>query len=129
AYVTRAVLRLLQFTFAIIVAILYGIDLAHASSTGRHAGSAWVFAEVLVALSVIACISYYLISMRRRLWFLCDGVLVVLWAAHTGVFGQIYISNGGKTAKGEGSTLSVARMKAAVWISLLNMFLWMTTLV
>ena len=121
----RATLRFLQFVFAIIVAALYGVDLSHASHLNEHAQSSWIYAEVVACLSLITCTAHCLLTVRQSAWCTWDWVLCILWAAQTGVFGSMYISD--HNSVDSGFTLSMQRMKVAVWIDLINMFLWVGT--
>lgn len=123
----RATLRTLQFTFAVIVAALYGIDLSQSTSTNTHANSAWVFAEVVATLSIITCGIHCLVAVKRVAWCAWDWVLFILWVAQFGVFGAIYL--GGKDLVNGQYTQSVTRMKVTDLIDGLNMMLWFTSAV
>lgn len=124
--IARASLRSLQFIFAVIVAVLYGIDLAHATKVNRHAQASWIYAEIVSGLSAITCIVHLSVKVKRVAWCTWDFVLVVLWVAQTGVFGTLY---GPNATPDSGSTLSLDRMRASVWIDLVNMVLWLATTV
>jgi hypothetical protein len=125
--ISRAALRTLQFVFAVTVAGLYGVDLAQATKTKNHAHAEWIYAEFVAALSALTCIVHCFFTVTQVAWSAWDGVLLVLWLAQVGVFGTVYIS-GTKTGY-ENATVSVPHMRAAVWISLVNMLLWLTTTV
>lgn len=125
---SRAALRTLQFVFAITVAGLYGVDLAHATKSNNTAPTEWVYAEFVSAVSAITCIVHCFITVVHVAWSAWDGILFVLWLAQVGVFGTIY-SSGVKNEYYENATLSVPRMRAAVWIDLVNMILWFATFV
>jgi hypothetical protein len=123
----RAVLRAIQFIFAIIVAGLYGVDLSHATSINAHARSEWIYAEFVAAVSCMTCLLHCFATVTGVGWCAWDGVLVILWLAQVGVFGTIFYP---ETSSGYGAaTLSVARMRAAVWMCLINMVLWFLTTV
>ncbi|KAJ5358472.1 uncharacterized protein N7496_010885 [Penicillium cataractarum] len=122
------VLRPVQFLFAIIVAALYGIDLAYATKTNTTAPAEWVYAELAVTLSAITCIVYFFVPFLHAAWSTWDGILFVFWLAQTGVFGNIYIS-GALDDHYKHATLSIPRMRAAVWIDLINMLLWLFTFI
>ncbi|KAJ5476340.1 hypothetical protein N7475_002069 [Penicillium sp. IBT 31633x] len=126
--ISRATLRTLQFVFAITVAGLYGIDLAHATEVNSPAPTEWVYAEVVAALSAITCIIHCSIPVVHVAWSTWDAVLFVLWLSQTGVFGAIYTS-GATRDDYKHATLSVSRMRAAVWIDLVNMLLWFATFI
>ncbi|KAL3489203.1 hypothetical protein BJX62DRAFT_239290 [Aspergillus germanicus] len=121
----RATLRILQYIFAIIVTGLYGVDLGHATSIKAHARAEWLYAEFVAAASAITCLIHCLVTVTRVAWCAWDGVLFVLWLAQVGVFGTIFYP---ETKSGDENAIeSVTRMRAAVWISLVNMFLWFVT--
>jgi len=65
--------------------------------------------------------------VKHAAWGIWDFVLFILWVALFGVFGSIYI--GGKNTNFENTTSSLSRMKAAVWIDLVNMILWLASIV
>lgn len=126
--ITRTAFRTLQFVLAIIIAALYGVDLAQSTKTSTHAGSEWIYAEVVACLSAITCIIHCFRTVTHVGWCTWDFVLFVLWMAQTGVFGNIYISSSvEKDSKQETSSLD--RMRSGVWISLACMVLWLGTFV
>ncbi|CAI7639607.1 unnamed protein product [Penicillium viridicatum] len=116
--ISRATLRTLQFVFAVTVAGLYGVDLAHYTKSNNHAHAEWIYAEFVAALSALTCIVHCFITVTRVGWSAWDGV---------GVFGSAYTSH--INPQYETATLSVPRMRAAVWINLVNMVLWFATMV
>ncbi|KAG4428438.1 hypothetical protein IFR05_016076 [Cadophora sp. M221] len=125
---SRATLRTLQFIFAITIMGIYGPDLTHSTSTHTSANSEWIFAEVAACLSALTCITHCFVTVTRVAWCLWDWVLCVLWMAQVGVFGSIYLK-GGKGEKYGGATTSEERMRAGVWIGLVNLVLWLLTAV
>ncbi|KAJ5546568.1 hypothetical protein N7494_004153 [Penicillium frequentans] len=126
--VSRAAFRTLQFVFAITVAGLYGVDLAYATRTNNTAPTEWVYAEFVAAVSAITCIVHCFVTVVHVAWSAWDGIVFVLWLAQVGVFGTLY-SSSVKNKYYQNATLSVPRMRAAVWIDLLNMLLWFATFV
>lgn len=126
--ITRTAFRTLQFVLAIIIAALYGVDLAQSTKTSTHASSEWIYAEVVACLSAITCIIHCFYTVTRVGWCTWDFVLFVLWMAQTGVFGNIYISSSVQKDY-EQETSSLARMRAGVWISLVCMVLWLGTFI
>ncbi|UZP40248.1 hypothetical protein NXS19_008064 [Fusarium pseudograminearum] len=56
----HALLRVFQFTFAVVVAILYGVDLKQATKSNARAHPSWVYAEVVAGLSMISCMMQWL---------------------------------------------------------------------
>jgi hypothetical protein len=80
------------------------------------------------ALSIITCAVHCFVTVKRVAWCAWDFFLFVLWIAQFGVFATVYI--GGGTHDTEGfETLSVTRMKAAVWLDAINALLWFLTFV
>ncbi|KAI9923971.1 hypothetical protein ASPWEDRAFT_34696 [Aspergillus wentii DTO 134E9] len=116
------VLRALQAIFAFVTMALYGIDLQHASAVHNRADSSWIYAEMVACISVVICIAHCIFTPKRGVWFIFDFVMVVLWAAQSGLFGIMYIGN--HESDDKDFTLSVQRMKAAAGINLVNMVLW-----
>ncbi len=125
--ISRATLRTLQFVFAVTVAGLYGVDLAHSTKSNNHAHAEWIYAEFVAALSALTCIVHCFVTVTQVGWSAWDGVLFVLWLAQVGVFGNAYTSH--VNPEYETATLSIPRMRAAVWINLVNMVLWFATMV
>ena len=123
--VVRAFLRTLQFIFAVVVAVLYGLDLHGASKARAHADASWVYAEVVAATSILTCIVHLFYSVTRAAWCLIDWVLVVFWSAQLGVFGSMYLGN--KEPPSPDFKPARSRMAAAVWIDLVSMLLWIAT--
>ena len=126
--ISRAALRTLQFVFAIVIAGLYGVDLAHTTAINAHAASQWVYAEFVAAVTALTCIVHCFVTVTHVAWSAWDFVLFVLWLAQVGTFGSMYVSNN-VLDEYEKQTSSIPRMRAAVWISLVSMLLWFTTTV
>lgn len=119
------VLRILQFIFAILVAGLYGVDLAHFTKVNAHADAEWIYAEFVAAVSAIICVIFSFMTSIHVAWSILDAAIFVLWSAQVGVFGSIFYPT--LWPGYIGSTISVTRMRAAVWIDLVNMVLWLLT--
>ncbi|CAI7637943.1 unnamed protein product [Penicillium manginii] len=127
---TRATLRTLQFVFAIVIAALYGVDLAHASKTNQHGQTEWIYAELVVVFSAITCAVHCFVTIVHVAWVTWDTVLFILWMAQVGVFGNIYMRHDSDIQQPYVQvTQSVTRMRAAVWIGFINMLLWLLTTV
>ncbi|KAE8157790.1 hypothetical protein BDV40DRAFT_277493 [Aspergillus tamarii] len=124
--ISRAALRTLQFVFAIVIAGLYGVDLAHATEINASAPSQWVYAEFVAAVTALTCIVHCFVTVIHVAWSAWDFVIFVLWLAQVGTFGTIYISSN-VPDEYEKATSSIPRMRAAVWISLASMVLWFAT--
>ncbi|KAE8378423.1 hypothetical protein BDV26DRAFT_304303 [Aspergillus bertholletiae] len=126
--ISRAALRTLQFVLAVMIAGLYGVDLAHATDSNAHAASQWVYAEFVAAVSALTCIVHCFVTVTHVAWSAWDFVLFVLWLAQVGTFASMYVSND-VPDEYERATSSVPRMRAAIWISLVSMLLWFATTV
>lgn len=126
----RAAIRTLQCTFAIVVAILYGLDLSQATNNNTKAGSAWVYAELVAGVSIIFCLVHLFFAPAVWYWGLLDIPLFVLWLAQFGVFASIYLRARERPDDDAFSAVvSRSRMRAAVWVNLVNMLLWSATTV
>lgn len=121
--ICRAVLRTLQFIFALIVATLYGIDLHHATSLRAPGPASWIYAEVVAGLSMLYCAIHCFMNLKSRMWMILDWVLAVMWAAQFGVFATIFL--GPIDQKDAAMTTSLSRMRAGVWVDMINMILWL----
>lgn len=126
--ISRTALRALQFTLAITIAGLYGVDLANSTKSTSPANSEWIYAEVAACLSAITSAVHCFAAVTRVGWYSWDFVLFVLWMAQTGVFGNIYLSSDVREDYKK-ATSSMDRMKAGIWISLVCMVLWLGTFV
>ena len=124
--ISRAALRTLQFVFAIVIAGLYGVDLAHATEINARAPSQWVYAEFVAAVTALTCIVHCFITVIHVAWSAWDFVVFVFWLAQVGTFGTIYLSSN-VPDEYEKATSSIPRMRAAIWISLVSMVLWFAT--
>ncbi|KAI7285058.1 hypothetical protein KC343_g3584 [Hortaea werneckii] len=129
--IARACLRVLQFIFAIVIAGIYGADLKRASNQHKSAQTEWVYAEVAAGLTILTCIIHCFVTIKRVFWVFWDFILCVLWAAQFGVFASIYLQmpTDAESRETYYATASVSRMKATVWVDLINMLLWFTTFV
>ncbi|GAM35274.1 hypothetical protein TCE0_017f03478 [Talaromyces pinophilus] len=125
-FTVSRVLQALQLIFAVVVAALYGIDLAHSTKIHAHADAEWIHAEFVAAVSAIICLIFSVMTSIHVAWgSILDAAIFVLWLAQVGVFGSIFYPT---VRPGYvGSTISVTRMRAAVWIDLVNMVLWLLT--
>lgn len=125
------VLRALQLILAIVIAALYGVDLAHFTKLHAHADANWIYAEFVAAVSAIACLVFVFVAPSHVAWSILDIVIFVLWLAQAGVFGSIFYPE--VRLDYADSTLSLSsstsRMRAAVWIDVVNVMLWLLTAV
>ncbi|KAI1397973.1 hypothetical protein F4819DRAFT_499095 [Hypoxylon fuscum] len=123
----RWVARGIQFILAIIVCGLYGNRVDRDRKEGNAQSSAWVYAVIVAGLTCITCLLYSIPNpcskMQSHRLFAWDLILFVLWIAVFGVFARTFLHN--ELDEFEGC--SVALMKCAVWVDLVNAILWLGT--
>ncbi|KAI9772711.1 MAG: hypothetical protein M1840_000306 [Geoglossum simile] len=117
--IPRAVLRLLQFALALTVCGLYGTDIQNGNKHHQSADPKWLYAVVIGGISVVTSLIYGAPFVKSHLFFAWDAILFILWIAVFGVFGKMYLH---ENAEGNAG---VQRMKNAVWVDLVNVFLWL----
>ncbi|ETS85124.1 hypothetical protein PFICI_03149 [Pestalotiopsis fici W106-1] len=123
--IVRTAFRTGQFVFAIVAAGLYGADLAYFSRTNTKADGTWIFAEVLVVFSVVLCAAHCIFTIKHLMWSLLDSFLALMWMVVAILAGQAAFGDGlvsGVSAKN-------THAMALLWIDLINMVLWLATLV
>jgi hypothetical protein len=113
AAIFRLTLRASQILVSFIIAGLYGRDISVGNTS-----SAWVFAEVVAALSIAAAVIYLLPMIRSFKFFYVDALLFIFWTGLFGAFGQKYIHTDCE------KDANCGRMKTAVWFDLIGMLLW-----
>ncbi|KAH7180275.1 hypothetical protein DER46DRAFT_668355 [Fusarium sp. MPI-SDFR-AT-0072] len=117
--ISRLVIRTLQCIFAIVVAVLYGLDLQHATDHNARAGSAWIYAELVAGISMTICMMDLLFTTAAWYWCLLDGLVFILWVTQFGTFASIYLGTGDLGEdQGFERLVSGGRMRAAVWVNL-----------
>ena len=121
AWLSRLLIRSLQFIMAVTVIGLYATDVAAASRLHVHQDPRWLYAVTIATLSALTSL-IYLLPIPSSPFFGWDLTLFVLWTAQFGVFGKLYVH----LANAEGDK-GIARMKSAVWVDLVNMLLWLAT--
>ncbi|EXJ81151.1 hypothetical protein A1O3_07441 [Capronia epimyces CBS 606.96] len=126
--VLNLLLRTLQLIDGLVVIGLYGIDLNRARKEDKYSDGKWVYAVVVGSLAAATAVGYGLISVfmhYRSLTFLFawEWTLVVLWAALSGIFGNMYLNEKIEMETG------IHRMKVAVGFDLAGMVLWFLTAV
>lgn len=75
-FIINAVLRFLQFVFAITVIGLYGTDISNARKGHEHQDSRWIYAIVVAVLSAITCLVFVIPKLKSYLAFGWDLVLL-----------------------------------------------------
>jgi H+/Cl- antiporter ClcA len=85
-----------------------------------------VFATVVAAMASFTALLYIFILLMAHqhattLLWAWDLILFILWVAVFGIFGGMYIKATSTYDSG------IKRMKAAVWVDLVNMLLWLVS--
>jgi hypothetical protein len=126
--ISRVALCTLQCIFAILVAVLYGLDLQQARNNNAKAYSAWIYAEFVAGVSMLICLAHLFYTMTMWYWGLLDGLVFVLQLAQFRVFATTYLGTGEKLEDdGFAAVASRSRMLSAVWVNLASMLLWLAT--
>ncbi|KAI1370136.1 hypothetical protein F4677DRAFT_451684 [Hypoxylon crocopeplum] len=126
--VFRAALRTLQFVFAIVAAALYGVDISNWTRAHVKVDSQWMVAEILAALSAVTCIIHCFATVTHVSWCVWDAVLALVWAVMAILTAQIVFSR--KMLKDNDSIpkeYTATVLKAASFIDLVSMLLWLAT--
>jgi len=119
-------LRTLQLVQGLVVIGLYGVDLNRANREHKYSDGKWVYAVVCGTMSAVTAVVYGFLSVFMQyhtvaLLFAWDWVLVILWAALSGIFGSMYIGEKVEMEAG------IHRMKVAVGFDLAGLILWFIT--
>ncbi|KAF2264162.1 hypothetical protein CC78DRAFT_553644 [Lojkania enalia] len=117
--ILRLTLRLFQFVMGIVVIGLYAQDLKAARDQGKYVDSKWVWATFVGALSSFLAVVFSLPLIKSWWFFWIDALVWFFWLVVFGIFGKMYIKEDPEGNKG------IIRMKRAVWIDLVNLFLWL----
>lgn len=121
---TQYILRGLGLLFAVISAALYAPDLAAWTRTNTTADSRWIYAEVVATLAVISSLAQFWLKRFSAVTALWSGVIFLLWLVTVAVLGQVAFQ--GEVVEGG---YSLARLKAAVVIDVVNMAIWLVSAV
>lgn len=142
--ILNLVLRSLQLIVALVVIGLYGVDLHRAQREEKYSDGKWVhsstplsipseftrltlivqvYAVVVGSMAAVSALVFGLmgIFMQYRtvaLLFAWDWIMMILWAALSGVFGSMYLNEKVEMEYG------IHRMKVAVGFDLTGMVLW-----
>jgi len=119
-------LRTLQLIDGLVVIGLYGVDLNRANKEDKYADGKWVYAVTIGSLAAVSALLFSLASVFLQyrivaLLFAWDLVLVVLWAALSGIFGTMYLNQ--KVELDD----AMYRMKVAAGFDLAGLILWFLT--
>ena len=121
----RLVGRGTQFVFALIVCASYGARVNRDRREGNDQAAGWVFALLVAGLSAITSAVFAIPFWRTHVYFLWDAFLFILWIAVFGTFARIFLPL--ESGEDEYQGASIAAMKVAVWVDLVNVFLWLGT--
>ncbi|RYO89175.1 hypothetical protein DL766_007672 [Monosporascus sp. MC13-8B] len=126
--------RAVQLVFAVIVCAFYGNRVRRDSSEGNGQHPAWVFALFVGGVSCATAIifalcnfaAFFTVPLRTHAAFAWDLLLSLFWFIVFGIFAAIFLRlDDAEEAAYEGAR--VGAMKVAVWLDLLNTFLWLLT--
>ncbi|KAG0633921.1 hypothetical protein HOY80DRAFT_1012744 [Tuber brumale] len=121
--IPRLILRILQILISLAASGIYGRDLQSATRKGERADPRWVFAEVVVGVSIVLAIVYLLPFVRSFRMFYLDGIVFLFWVVLLGIFGMLF---GRVDCRGAGDC---RRMKGGIWVDVVGVLLWFATFV
>ncbi|KAK4944474.1 hypothetical protein LTR10_016148 [Elasticomyces elasticus] len=119
-------LRTGQLIIGLSIIGLYGVDLNRAHREDKYTDGKWVFAVVCGTLAAVTAITYGIVGAflsynRVALLFAWDFVLMILFAALSGIFGSMFMHEAVEMEWG------IHRMKVAVGFDLAGLVLWFIT--
>jgi len=120
--------RTLQLVDGLVVIGLYGVDLNRANREDKYTDGKWVYAVVVGSLAAASAVVHGLFASVLQhkgsviaVLFVWDWLLVILWAALSGIFGRMYLHERVEMESG------IHRMKVAVGFDLAGLVLWFLT--
>ncbi|KAJ4303841.1 hypothetical protein N0V90_002742 [Kalmusia sp. IMI 367209] len=116
----RLGVRILELAFALGSGISYAIELSHGNT-----GSAFIYSQVVFALSIITLVIDAVTLRSYRLTFIVESTLCVLWLALFGLFYTIYLSK--DQVNPTFRDVNFGRMKKVVWLDMINFLLWLAS--
>lgn len=116
--------RLCQLVCALVVCVYYGRVVNKAVKNNVYGDPKWLFAVTVGALSGLTALIYMVWSLVLEfraiaLLFAWDAILVIAWAACSGIFGKMYLSENPEMDDG------IQKMKVAAYFNIVNMLLWL----
>lgn len=119
----HVVWRFIQIVMACVVIGYYASDLHAAKKVHKYADSKWAFAVVVGSMAAVTALIFALISLIWEyrvvaMLFAWEWILVILWAAVTGLFGSMYFNENPEMDAG------VKSMKTAADFDAVNLVLW-----
>lgn len=121
--IAHILLRALQVIVGFVVVGIYARGLHEARKSNRDGIPPRVYAEVVASLSILTAIVYLLPVPMKRLLYIWDWLMFILWTALFGLFGKMYIH---KSCVNDNRC---SEMKTAVWFDLAGMLLWLISAV
>ena len=122
----RLGVRILQFALAVTTMVLYSRDLRAFTAANVHAPPAWIYAEVVAALSIMVCIWCAFVNVKyHTLRLSLDFAIAILWASQAGYFGKLYWADDGLGNKDRPELANEKKMNHAVTVGLVCLGLWM----
>lgn len=121
--IAHLVYRFFQIIMACVVIGYYASDLNAARKVHKYSDSKWVFAVVVGSMSAITALFLGIISIFVQyqtiiIFIACEWILVILWAAVSGLFGNMYFGEKAEMDHG------VESMKTAASFDIVNLILW-----
>ncbi|KAI1614015.1 hypothetical protein EDD36DRAFT_212784 [Exophiala viscosa] len=118
--------RTAQLIIGLTIIGLYGVDLNRAHREDKYTDGKWVFAVVVGTLAAVTAITYGVVGAfieyrKVAMCFAWDFVLMILFAALSGIFGSMFMHE--KTEMEWG----IHRMKVAVGFDLAGLVLFFVT--
>lgn len=117
------ILRVLQLVFGLVAAVLFGIDLRRPTETNSVASSSWIYAEVIVAISIMNATIQFYRPQKHAAWCFWDWVVFILWVSLARYF-TLKCSFERKPATDDVDA-ALAKLRAALSIDWLNLILWL----
>lgn len=115
--------RFIQIIFACVVIGFYGTDLHRAHKVHKYSDGRWVYGVAVGSMAAISALLMAIIGLVAQyrviaLMFIWEWLIVIFWAALSGLFGIMYLDENPEMDGG------IERMKTAVAFDLFNMCLW-----
>lgn len=120
-------LRVFQLVFGLVAAMLFGIDLRRPTGTANIEPDAWMYAEMVIGLSIITSAVHFYKPQKHAAWNTWEWVLFVLWAVMVIYLAHIYLLESKPTTEDEKTAM--ARLRAALLVEWLNSMLWLSSAV
>jgi hypothetical protein len=114
-------IRLLQLVFSLAAGISYAIELSQGNTSATY-----IYSQVVFGLTCTTLFIDALTLRSYRLTFVVESTLCILWLALFGRFYQTFVGMD-EVIDPEHMSANKGRMKAAVWLDLVNFLLWLAS--